>query len=805
MMQDKNETYMDISLGEKERAKRLLAQMTVEEKMAQLTCYFPQKMEFSALEREYPHGAGAVSALEMRKLTSLEECARMQRSIQEMVMKCSEHHIPAIFHMEGLCGAFIQGALSLPAGINRAASWDTALEEKMGRIVSRQEKAVGITHVFAPVLDISRDSRMGRQGETYGEDPVLAAAMGVAFTRGIQDERRNGRKAEAVAKHFLGFHASQGGIHGADCEIGERLLRELYGKPFQAAITEAGLRGIMPCYCSINGEPVLVSKKMLSGLLRGELGFDGVVVSDYCALGNVHIVHKLCRSLEDAGLRGLEAGMDMELHTVQCFTDGLRDMFAVGKADMAVLDRAVERVLRAKFRMGLFENPFALTGEELHKEFFFPGDREVSKRSAEESLVLLKNDGTLPLRKNLSKIAVIGCHAGTPRVLFGGYTHFSMTEGLYAAQASMAGVKGENHQVSMKTYPGSRVQVDSVVPEELVHRIAPSAKSLLEQLREEMPETEISYSYGYPYAGNDTSGYEEALAKAAEADLILLTLGGKNGTSSIATMGEGVDSTDINIPECQEEFIKKAAALGKPMVGVHFNGRPISSDAVDMYLHALVEAFNPSEAGAEAITEVLIGKWNPCGKLPVSVAYHAGQLPVYYNHPNGSGWHQGESVGFTEYVDLPHKPRYAFGHGLSYTSFLYDNLKFDKEEAEPCGTIQIKADITNNGDRLGTEVVQLYIRDALASVTRPNMELQGFARVILEPGERKTVSFTVRMSQLAFWDRYGQWKTEEGDMEVLIGGASDDIRLKGIFHIRADGYPEGKTRGFCAESKVENM
>lgn len=796
---------MDISLGAKERAKQLLAQMTAEEKMAQITCYFPQEMEFSALEREYPHGVGAVSTLEMRKLTSLEECARMQRSIQEMVMECSEHHIPAIFHMEGLCGAFIQGALSLPAGINRAASWDTALEEKMGRIVSRQEKAMGITHIFAPVLDISRDSRMGRQGETYGEDPVLAAAMGVAFTRGIQEERRNGRKAEAVAKHFLGFHASQGGIHGADCEIGERLLRELYGKPFQAAITEAGLRGIMPCYCSINGEPVSVSRDMLSGLLRGEMGFDGVVVSDYCALGNVHTVHKLCRSLEEAGLRGLEAGMDMELHIVQCFTDRLREMFAAGKADMAVLDRAVERVLRAKFRMGLFENPFALTGEELHKEFFSPGDREITKRSAEESLVLLKNDGTLPLRKDLSKIAVIGCHAGTPRVLFGGYTHFSMAEGLYAARASMAGVKGGGSQAAMKTYPGSKVQVDSVVPEELVHRIAPSAKSLLEQLREGMPETEISYSYGYPYAGNDTSGYKEALTKAAEADLILLTLGGKHGTSSIATMGEGVDSTDINLPQCQEEFIKKAAALGKPMVGVHFNGRPISSDAADTYLCALIEAFSPSEAGAEAITEALTGNWNPCGKLPVSVAYHAGQLPVYYNHPNGSGWHQGESVGFPEYVDLPHKPRYAFGYGLSYTTFFYDKLQFDKAEVDPYGTIQIKADIANSGGMQGTEVVQLYIRDPLASVTRPNRELQGFARVTLYPGERKTVSFTVRMSQLAFRDRHGQWKTEEGDMEILIGSASDDIRLTGTFHIHADGYPEGKTRGFYADSKVEQV
>lgn len=798
-----NQKYMDISLEAAERARLLLQVLTLEEKLAQLTCYFPQGTDYSALKNNYPHGVGQVSALEMRTLDTLEECARMQREVQEMVMRQSPHHIPAIFHMEGLCGAFIQGALSLPAGINRAASWDVELEEELGRIVSRQEKAVGITHIFAPVLDISRDSRMGRQGETYGEDPTLAAAMGTAFTRGIQAERQNGRKAEAVAKHFLGFHASHGGIHGADCEIGDRLLREIYGKPFQAAITEAGLRGIMPCYCSLNGEPVSVSKTILTGLLREEMGFDGLVVSDYCALGNVHLVQRVCRSLEEAGLRGLEAGMDMELHVVQCFNDRLKEWFAEGKADMAVLDRAVMRVLAAKFRMGLFENPFALAEEELKKEFFFSGDRAVTERSARESLVLLKNDGTLPLSKKIKRIALIGCHGETPRVMFGGYTHFSMAEGLYAAQASMAGVKGDNRQVSMKTYPGSKVQVDSVVPEALVHKIAPSAKSLLVQLQEEMPETEILYAYGYPYAGNDTSGYEEALAKAAEAELLLLTLGGKHGTSSIATMGEGVDAADINLPVCQEEFIKKAAALGKPMVGIHFNGRPVSSDAADRYLHALLEAFSPSEAGAEAIADVLTGVCNPCGKLPVSVAYEAGQIPVYYNHPNGSGWHQGDSVGFSEYVDLPHKPRYAFGHGLSYTSFLYENLRMDKKQVEPCGEIRISADITNDGGREGTEVVQLYLRDTFASVTRPNKELQGFTRVGLKPGQKKTVTFTVGASQLAFPDRDGRWKTEEGDVEVLLGSSSEDIRLTGSFCISGDGYPEGKNRGFYARVRIE--
>ncbi len=367
----------------------------------------------------------------------------------------------------------------------------------------------------------------------------------------------------------------------------------------------------------------------------------------------------------------------MELHFKKCYNDELAEWFDSGKADVAILDQAVLRVLTAKFRMGLFENPYGLSADEQRAAFSRPQDKAVTFRSALESLVLLKNDGVLPISRDVRKVAVIGCHADSARFMFGGYTHFSMREGLLAHIATMAGVKDANQQQSSKpkTYPGSNVQIEPEACEDLLDIVAPDAKSLLQQLCISLPDSDITYAYGYPFVGDDDACHDSALTAAAEADLVILTLGGKHGTSSIASMGEGLDSTDINLPACQERFIEKLSKLNRPTVGIHFNGRPISSDAADKHLNAILEAWNPSEAGAEAIAAVLLGDESPSGKLPVSVAFTAGQIPVYYNHPNGSGEHQGESIGLQDYIDRPHSPRYSFGHGLSYTTFEYSELR----------------------------------------------------------------------------------------------------------------------------------
>ena len=799
------ERYMDTALGARERAEDLLGRLSLDEKMAQVVGLFSVKGREEEMAKFFRNGIGQISTLGFRMCESMEEAAAWQRELQHLVMENSPHHIPAVFHMEGLCGPLLIDTTAFPSGVNRGSTFDPELERKVGEIVSRQEAAFGITQILAPVLDISRDSRMGRQSEPYGEDATLAAAMGTAFTRGIQETETAGRRPESVAKHFLGFHDSEGGIHGANVDAGDRLLFEVYGKPFQAAIRDAGLRGIMPCYCSINGLPIHASGHYLTDLLRKEMGFQGVTVSDYSAVENVYAVQNVGESKADAGLRCLKAGMDVELPMPSCYSEDLKQLFERGEADISILNKAVMRVLESKFRMGLFEHPFALTGDELERMVHHPGDNDISMRAAQESLILLKNNGALPLSGNVKTIAVIGPHAGNARYYFGGYTHLSMVEAQHAAARSMAGVGagGDTSEIEMERVPGTNVQADETEEfHDVLRKLEPDCKNLVQVLKEEMPETTILHAAGYPKAGSDESGFSEALELAAKADLIILTLGGKNGSGSIATMAEGVDGTDINLPPCQDAFIRSAAKLGKPMIGIHFDGRPISSDTADELLDAIVEAWTPARYAAEAVVNVLTGRYNPSGKLPLTIARNAGQIPVYYNHPNGSAWHQGPSIGFRDYVDCPHTPRYCFGHGLSYTSFTYSDLKLSKKEVFPNEALTVSVKIKNTGNASGTEVVQLYLRDVHSSMTRPVKELQGFARVPLAPGEEMDVQFTIHPDQMAFLDENMRWKVERGEIEVQLGASSEDIRLKDAYMVKENAWIQGQDRHFTADVTI---
>lgn len=817
--------YQDSSRSPKERAKALLTELTLDEKIAQVGCIFPFGDNCNDMEKQakdMPYGIGQVSTLEMRRLRTLDEAADWQRKMQKTVMAQSPHHIPAIFHMEGLCGAFIQESTSFPSGIARGSGWDPELEERIAQVVAKQEVACGITHILAPVLDISRDSRMGRQGETYGEDPTLAAVLGTAYTRGIQTmEEIGGRRPECVAKHFMGFHNSQGGIHGTQSDTPLRLLEEIYGKPFQAAISEAGLKGIMPCYNSIDGEPASISYHLLTEILRERMGFDGLCISDYGAINNAHEVQHIGETIGETGLLAMEAGMDMEMPKSMGYGKELKEMFCSGQANMELLDKTVLRVLETKFRMGLFEHPYAMQGEELWQVFAGTEGAELSLQSARESMVLLKNDGVLPLAGRIRKLAVIGPHADCARKFFGGYTHLCMMESVYAAASSIAGVEDSpeagtldalNGQSFGAVLPdgepvtyiqGTQIQSDEAEFFDRILKVQkPECRSLLEELKDRMPDTEILYARGYPVAGADDSGFEEALEAVQKADAVILTLGGKHGTCSMATMGEGVDASDINLPKCQDAFIKAAAVYDKPLIGVHFDGRPISSDMAERYLDAILEAWSPAESGAQAVTDVLLGEYNPGGKLPVSVAYNAGQIPVFYNHANGSAWHQQESIGFVNYVDLPHTPRYCFGYGLSYAKFAYYDLELSKTEIEPEEAVKISCTVENIGSCTGDEVVQLYLKDRFSSMTRPVKELAGFRRIHLESGEKVRITFLVYADQMAFLDRKMEWKVEKGDIDVEIGSSSEDIRLNGTFRITEDRYISGKDRTFYTRTKL---
>ncbi len=796
------ELYKDTKLPVEERVQDLMSRMTVQEKIDQLVGVLEANWSEDHLETDYENGVGQIAYFCGLEEKDIYAAAKLQRDKQKTVIEKSRFGIPALFHVETLCGVMLPDATSLPSGIGQGATFDPQQQERAAKMVGEQARAAGASQAFAPVLDVSRDARFGRQGETYGEDPALCAAMGSAYVAGVQ---KNGNLKEGViatAKHFLGYHDSQGGIHAAPCDIPERLLREVYAKPFQAAISESDMKGIMPCYSSVNGEVVAASKGILTDFLRKEMGFEGLVVSDYSAVRETHERHKVGESYSEAGKMALLAGMHQELPSRKCYIyEGWKEYLQEPEF-VEALNEAVSQVLTAKMELGLFEQPYAYPEEELKKIFENPENKKISLESARKSLVLIKNNGILPLKRKKQKIAVIGYHANAVRALFGGYTFMSMTESRLGTVNTMAGFGegGYEQKEKPKTYPGTLVQVEHPDAEKLAKEVIPGIHNLLEELRDFAPETEFDYSYGYDYAGTDCSKHQEALETAVNADVILMTVGGKYATGSTASIGEGIDGTDINLPLAQEELIEKMAQLGKPIVIVHFGGRPVSSDAADACASAILEAWNPGEMGAEAIVKTLYGVYNPGGRMPVTTPYNAGQIPIFYNHPNGASYHQGTLSAFTSYVDCPHEPRYYFGHGLSYTTFKYCNMSVQTDK----DMVYVDITVKNIGECDGEEVVQIYIKDCYASKVRPVMELAGFKRIFIKKGEKKTLRFKMKFSQFAFLDGQMRWKVEAGEMKVLAASAADKIHLEEAFYIEKDMWVDGKTRGFYAEVTEKN-
>lgn len=779
------------------KAEVLLSDLSFEEKIGQLVGYNPAHWSVDDLEKDYSFGVGQVSLLVGTEKKCVSDVAEYQKKLQRKIMDMSPHNIPALFHVETLTGLKLPDATSFPTGIGQAATFDLQSQNDMGKVIGSQAQAVGAQLAFSPVLDISRDSRFGRQGETYGEDPTLSAAMGMSLIQGIQKDN----KVASVAKHFLGYQGAEGGIHAATCDIPERSLREVYAKPFQAAITESNLRGIMPCYSTINSEPVSGSKNILTKLLRNEMGFQGITVSDYSAIQEIFERQRVEKSYRDAGKRALLAGMDQELPSRKCYSlENFKDL-KDDKEFMSSLNTAVLRVLTLKFELGLFDNPFAFDHSEVTTIYEEKESYEVSLEAARESFVLIKNDGVLPLKNKRQKIGLIGCHADSIRSLFGGYSYMSTIEKRFGVKNTMAGVLSETtdekNEIKPDYYSGSYVEKEHADVEAFARKILPKTNSLLEQIKRDISEVEVFHSFGFPYVGDDCSYHDEALKVAIDCDLVILTVGGKYGTGSTASIGEGIDATDINLPICQERFIEKVSKLGKPIVIIHFGGRPISSDAADHHANAILEVWNPGESGNVAITKTLFGEYNPGGKMPVTTAYSSGQLPIYYNHLNGSSYHQNSGGAFKGYMDCPHEPRYYFGHGLSYTSFDYSDLSIQKS-SHKTDLITITLNIKNTGPVAGEEVVQLYVKNCNVSMVRPNIELLGFYRIHLNTNENKKIEFTVDETQLAFLDENMKWKIEEGQIEFLVGSSVADIRLKENFEVKEDRWIDGKNRCFVS-------
>jgi len=761
--------YRDAAQPVDERVRDLLARMTLEEKLAQIGCVWSTSLlengafSESRAREKLALGTGHVTRIGGATVLGPADSATFANAIQRFLVERTRLGIPAIIHEESCAGYTARDATCFPQAIGLASTWEPELIEEMTRAIRAQMRAVGAHHSLAPVLDVARDPRWGRTEETFGEDPYLISQMGIAYVRGLQGDDRT-RGVVATGKHFLGYGASEGGMNWAPAHIPRRELLEVYATPFEACIREAGLASMMNAYNEIDGVPLGCSKELLDGLLRRQLGFDGVVVSDYFTVATLLQYHRVARDEGEAARLALEAGIDVELPALQCYGAPLRQAIEAGTVDVALVDAAVSRLLRMKLQLGLFERPY-VDASAAPAVFDTPEQRALARTLAQKSIVLLKNDGDLlPLDKNLSSLAVIGPSADSIRLLQGDYHYPAHLEMMF----------GEIREGDLSPRP------DAVV--DLAQHFVPMVSVLAGIQAKVSAQTRIHSAPGCAILGDSTDGFAAAVAAARQSGVAVVVVGERSGLVEGCTSGESVDRADLGLTGMQQALVEAIVATGTPTVVVLLNGRPLAVPWIGEHVPAALEAWVPGEEGGAAVADVLFGDVNPGGKLPISLPRSVGQLPVYYSHkPSG-----GRSQWKGDYIDSSTQPLFPFGHGLSFTKFEYGGLQITPAQAGAMDTVRISADVTNVGRRAGEEVVQLYVHDSLASVTRPVKELKGFKRIRLAPGEKRTLTFELAVSQLGFFDREMAFVVEPGTIEVMIGASSEDIRLLGQFEIVGD-------------------
>ena len=643
----------------------------------------------------------------------------------------------------------------------------------------------------------------------YKEDTVLISSLGCEFIKGIQGDNFETGVA-ATAKHYFGYAPCEAGLNMAPSMLSQREIDEVHLRPFQAAITECGLASVMNSYSVVNGEAISNSKHYLSTVLRGELGFDGMVISDYTSIEKLVNTYNICESIEKAGADSLNAGIDIEAPVPNTFRmKNLLQALEDGSLSQESIDKAVERVLTLKFRLGLFENPYPEI--ESYSEFHNEKAKAAVYKAARESLVLLKNENeTLPLKKTIKKIAIIGPAADSLRALYGAYTYPAGIElALENIVTAQPGMKDMRQLVeSRKDSPGIKPIKNSKENPQLqkvLRSMYPDAVTLKEELAKFLPDAEILYAKGCEFSGDDVNGFDEALKVAENADVVLLAVGGKNGWGGCCTIGEGIDSKDIGLPGVQNALASQIFKANPNTVVIHMDGRPLASEEIVEKAPAIIEAWQPATYGAKAIMETLFGDYNPAGRLPFTAARYAGQLPVYYNMKNGAG-NKGlkDSAIFSEgYIDGTSEPLFWFGHGLSYSTFEYSDMVLSNRNPDASDEMTATVKITNTSNRDGEEVVQLYVTDQVACVVRPVKELVGFKRIGLKAGESKSLQFRWKLSQMAFRDLDMNWKVEKGEMIAEICASAFDVRQQQSFNIMNDlVLTDGKTRGFFADVSV---
>lgn len=741
--------YKNKNLSPEQRAKNLLSLMTVDEKVMQTQCLWIQKSRILNAAGDFDE-AKAKEALKngLGELGRLNEnagpnssgyhprqAAELYNKIQRYFVEKTRLGIPVMTHEESLHGQQTQDATNFPIPIALASTWNENLMTEIFTNVAEEVRARGGHHVLAPVVDITRDPRWGRTEETMGEDPYLTSRLAVAQIKAYQGEGvyLGKNKVATTLKHF-GIHGqSEGGENVAPSNIDERTAREVFFPSFKAAVQEGKAMNVMATYNELWGLPAHINRQLLTDILRKEWGFKGVVVSDYFAIRDVSTLHKITPSYDEAGYLAFKAGIDLETPDPDGFVN-LKKYITAGKISMAELDAAVTRILIAKFRLGLFDDPY-VDADKAEEIVGSASKRAVAYKAAQEAMVLLKNDNNfLPLDKNKIKtIALIGPNAD--KCLLGGYS-------------SKPRVCISPLQAIKERY-GNHIKVLYAEGVKLTDKNNWFADTI-----------------NLANNGDVKAKIAEAVEIARQADVVLLFVGGNESMSREGWAPDHLgDLPTLELLNHQNELIKEIVSVGKPTCAFVNSGPPLSIGDLVNSVPAVMQCWYLGQEGGYAMADALFGEINPNGKLPISFPRTAGHIPAFYNYKPSA--RRGYNLGFTV------SPLFAFGHGLSYTTFQYSGLKLSSAQMKMNGTVTVSVEVKNTGSRRGAEVVQLYIRDDYSSVARPVKELKGFKKIWLEPGQSQTVSFVINKEMLSFYDTNMKWVAEPGDFTLMVGTASD--------------------------------
>ncbi len=753
--------YRDPTLPVERRIDDLLSRMTLEEKVGQMLCLWQGKRAITDRDGRFdPARAPKWFRIGVGRIERPGEGhgaraeAEFTNAIQRWVRDSTRLGIPVLFHEEALHGLEAEQATSFPQAIGLASTWNPELVERVFAVAAAEARARGVHQVLAPVVDVARDPRWGRIEETYGEDPYLAARMGVAAVRGFQgtDALVGPSHVLATLKHMTGHGQPESGTNVGPAPYGERTLRDVFLYPFEVVIKEAGARSVMPSYNEVDGVPSHANRWLLHDVLRGEWGFDGVIVSDWFAIAQLDEVHHVAADVGEAARRALAATVDIELPDVQAYGT-LVDQVRQGRVPEAAVDSAVRRLLRPKFELALFENPF-VDPDRADRLSGADTSRSLALAAARQAITLLKNDrALLPLRADrLSRVAVIGPHAA--EVLLGGY----------------AG--GPRHTVSIlegiRTHLGPRATVEYTEGTRITQD-----STFTREPQPHLGGTRSHARWGadrvvVPDPASNARRRAAAVALARRSQVAIVVVGDNEMTSREAYAPNHLgDRAELGLPGQQEELVRAVLATGTPTVLVLIHGRPLSIPALVDRVPAILDGWYLGQETGTAVAEALFGDINPGGKLPVTVARHVGQLPVFYNHKPSA--RRGYQFNTTQ-------PLFPFGYGLSYTTFTYANVRVAPARIGPQERTTVSVDVRNTGTRAGDEVAQLYIRDAVSMATRPVKELRGFRRVTLQPGETRTITFELGPEHLAYHAPDMKRVVEPGRFDVMVGGNSVDVR-----------------------------